>query len=131
MYVDTPCILQSGSSAADLEALNPDLIGYVQLCGASLKLQFGELPLGRSLPCCSPEVVIGLEARCAPHPLPVSDPASDCPMCVEGVRRLLAVGRTAFASAHPHSSKWVPRSHAAVRSGGKGIARRREPGGAC
>lgn len=40
LLIDTMHLVRSGGTAADLAALDPDLIGYVQLCDAPLKARF-------------------------------------------------------------------------------------------
>lgn len=40
LLIDTMHVIRSGSSAAEIAALDPDLIGYVQLCDAPLKPRF-------------------------------------------------------------------------------------------
>lgn len=77
LLIDTMHLIRSGSSPADLAALDPDLIGYVQLCDAPLVSHFpsymqeamtermipghGELPLLEILKIVSRDRVVGLE----------------------------------------------------------------------
>jgi sugar phosphate isomerase/epimerase len=77
LLIDTMHLVRSGSTAMDLEALEPDMIGYVQLCDAPLASKYadyveeakyermlpgaGELPLLDILAVLPPDLVIGLE----------------------------------------------------------------------
>jgi sugar phosphate isomerase/epimerase len=76
LLIDTMHFFRSGSSLADLAALDPDLIGYVQLCDAPLVADFatyseamtermvpgqGELPLLDLLKIVPRDRVVGLE----------------------------------------------------------------------
>jgi len=77
LLIDTMHVLRSGSLAADLAAIDPALIGYVQICDAPLEPVVanyaeeslfermvpgeGELPLREILAVLPPGRVIGLE----------------------------------------------------------------------
>ncbi len=77
LLIDTMHLIRSGSTAADLAALDPDLIGYVQLCDAPLVSTFptymqeamterripgqGELPLLEILKTVPRDRVVSLE----------------------------------------------------------------------
>jgi sugar phosphate isomerase/epimerase len=107
LVIDTMHLVRSGGGAADLAALDPNLIGYVQLCDVPLKPVIpsyleeathermvpgeGELPLIDILKVLPPDVVISVEvpqplkgrsrrpARGAAQPLHCRDPSADEP----------------------------------------------------
>jgi sugar phosphate isomerase/epimerase len=77
LLIDTMHLIRSGATAADLAALDPNLIGYIQLCDAPLISRYasyadearnerlapgqGELPLREILQAVPKHLVVGLE----------------------------------------------------------------------
>jgi len=106
LLIDTMHIVRSGSGAADLAALDPALIGYVQICDALLEPVVpnygeeslsermvpgqGELPLGEILAVLPPGRVIGLEVPMRQAAEAGVGPHDRLQRCVDGVRRLLS-----------------------------------------
>ena len=106
LLIDTMHVVRSGSGAADLAALDPALIGYVQICDALLEPVLpnygeeslfermvpgeGELPLGDILAVLPPGRVIGLEVPMRGAAEAGIGPHDRLERCVDGVRRLLS-----------------------------------------
>jgi sugar phosphate isomerase/epimerase len=106
LLIDTMHFVRSGSRAADLVAVDPALIGYVQLCDAPLQATIadymeeamfermvpgeGELPLREILVGLPAGVVIGLEVPMRGSAEAGVGPHDRLRRCVEGARRLLA-----------------------------------------
>jgi sugar phosphate isomerase/epimerase len=106
LLVDTMHLVRSGSSAADLAAIDPALIGYLQLCDVPLVPLVsnygeeatcermvpgeGELPLVDIVSVIPADTIVGLEV-----PMRMSAEAGVGPYdrlrrCVEGARRIMA-----------------------------------------
>jgi sugar phosphate isomerase/epimerase len=106
LLIDTMHLMRSGSSVADVAALAPELIGYVQLCDAPLVSQHasymdeamsarlvpgeGELPLSELLAALPRDLVVSLEV-----PQRALAEAGETPhvyvgRCVDAARELLA-----------------------------------------
>jgi sugar phosphate isomerase/epimerase len=106
LLIDTMHVVRSGSGAADLAALDPALIGYVQICDALLEPVVpnygeeslfermvpgeGELPLRDILAVLAPGPVIGLEVPMRKAAQAGIGPHDRLQRCVDGVRRLLS-----------------------------------------
>ena len=106
LLIDTMHLVRSGSGAADLAALDPELIGYVQICDAprepvvphygeeSLFERMvpgeGELPLRDILGVLPPDRVIGLEVPMRKAAEAGIGPYDRLRPCVDAVRRLLS-----------------------------------------
>jgi sugar phosphate isomerase/epimerase len=106
LLVDTMHLVRSGSGAADLAALDPALIGYVQLCDAPLEPSVsnygeeslfermvpgeGELPLRDILAVLPPDCVLGLEVPMRAAAEAGVSPRDRLQRCMDGARRLLA-----------------------------------------
>jgi sugar phosphate isomerase/epimerase len=110
ILIDTMHFVRSGSSAADIAALDPNVIGYVQLCDAPLKSRHssymeealyermvpgtGELPLLDILTALPGHVVIGLEVPQRSLAEAGIGPHERVTRCIEATRGLLArIGR--------------------------------------
>ena len=114
ILIDTMHFVRSGSGAADIAALDPNVIGYVQLCDAPLKSKHssymeealyermvpgtGELPLLDILAALPEEVVIGLEVPQRSLAEAGVGPEQRVGRCVEATRSLLA------RTPHPHAA---------------------------
>lgn len=110
LLIDTMHLIRSGSTPSDLAALDPDLIGYVQLCDAPLESQFssymeeamterrspgqGELPLLDILRAVPRDRVIGIEV-----PLLSQAKAGIGPL--ERLRPVVAAARDLLAQLDP------------------------------
>jgi sugar phosphate isomerase/epimerase len=113
LLIDTMHLVRSGSSAADLSAVDPEYIGYAQLNDTTLAPRIdnymeeamyermvpgeGELPLRDILSALPPDVVIELEVPRRSLALAGVSPIDRLRPCVEAARRLLAemsTGRT-------------------------------------
>jgi sugar phosphate isomerase/epimerase len=106
VLIDTMHLARSGSGAADLAAVDPDGIGYVQLCDTTLRPRLdnyleeamfermvpgeGELPLWDVLLALPADVVIELEVPRRSLALAGVSPFDRLRPCVEAARRLLA-----------------------------------------
>jgi sugar phosphate isomerase/epimerase len=123
LLLDVMHLGRSGTSVADIKALDPTLIGYVQLSDAPLKpinpnymdeATFqrmvpgeGEMPLREYLAALPPGLVIGLEVPLRAQAEAGMGPAERLGQCVEAARGLLpqqhcshAAGRDADAEAY-------------------------------
>lgn len=112
LLIDTMHFLRSGSTAADLAALDPNLIGYVQLCDAPLISKFpsymeeamfermtpgtGELPLLDILKVLPPHLVISLEVPQRGLAEAGVGPQERLGACVTAARNLLARAKQHF-----------------------------------
>jgi sugar phosphate isomerase/epimerase len=98
-------LIRSGSSAADVAALDPDMIGYIQLCDVPLAPEkdyleesmyermipgTGELPLLDILSALPRRLVIGLETPLRSRAEAGEGPSERMGQCVKAARRLLA-----------------------------------------
>jgi sugar phosphate isomerase/epimerase len=106
LLIDTMHFVRSGSAAADLAAISPDLIGYIQLCDAPLAPRYatyfeeamfermlpgaGELPLLEVLRALPRDLPVGLEVPLRSHAEAGLGPRERLGPVVEGARRLLA-----------------------------------------
>jgi len=106
LLIDVMHVIRSGSGPADLAALEPDLVGHVQLSDAPLvpvipdygqEAMFermvpgtGELPLSEVLAALPRDVVIGLEVPLRSQALAYVGPHQRLGRCVEAARELLA-----------------------------------------
>jgi sugar phosphate isomerase/epimerase len=106
LLIDTMHLVRSGSSAADLAALDPNHIGYAQLCDSTLQARSdnyadeavfermvpgeGELPLSDILSVLPPDIVIELEVPRRSLALAGVSPIDRLRPCVEAARRLLS-----------------------------------------
>jgi sugar phosphate isomerase/epimerase len=105
LLIDTMHFVRSGSVPADLEALDPDLIGYCQLSDAPLvgtspsyteEAMFerrvpgeGELPLRDLLATLPPDVIVGLEIPLRSRAEAGIGPEARLRPCVDAARALL------------------------------------------
>jgi sugar phosphate isomerase/epimerase len=110
LLIDTMHLVRSGSSAVDLAALDPNHIGYAQLCDTTLQARSdnyadeavfermvpgeGELPLREILAVLPPDVVIELEVPRRSLALAGVSPIDRLRPCVEAARRLLSEAST-------------------------------------
>ena len=106
LLIDTMHFFRSGSKLADLKALDPDMIGYVQLCDAPLKPRFdtymqeamtermvpgtGEAPLRDILAAVPRHLVVALEIPLLSQAEAGVGPYERLLPCVEAARNLLA-----------------------------------------
>jgi sugar phosphate isomerase/epimerase len=106
LLIDTMHLVRSGSSAADLAALDPERIGYAQLNDTTLEPRIdnymeeamfermvpgeGELPLPDILSALPPDIVIELEVPRRSLALAGVSPFDRLRPCVEAARRLLS-----------------------------------------
>ncbi len=106
LLIDTMHLVRSGSSAADLSALDPQHIGYAQLNDTTLRPRIdnymeeamyermvpgeGELPLRDILAALPPDIVIELEVPRRSLALAGVSPIDRLRPCVDAARRLLA-----------------------------------------
>ena len=106
LLIDTMHLVRSGSTAADIAALDPDLIGYVQLCDATLKPRFdtyfeeamyermapgtGELGLLEVVKALPRDRVYGLEIPLRTEAAAGIGPHERLGKCVEAARSLFA-----------------------------------------
>lgn len=106
LLIDTMHLVRSGSSAADLSALDPQYIGYAQLNDTTLHPRIdnymeeamyermvpgeGELPLRDILAALPPDIVIELEVPRRSLALAGVSPIDRLRPCVDAARRLLA-----------------------------------------
>jgi sugar phosphate isomerase/epimerase len=105
LLIDTMHLVRSGSGAADLAKLDPNLIGYVQLCDVPLRPRIanymqesmtermapgtGELPLRDILGALPRHLVIGIEVPLQSQALAGASPQQRLGRCVEAARNLL------------------------------------------
>jgi sugar phosphate isomerase/epimerase len=105
LLVDTMHFVRAGGSAADLLALDPDEIGYAQICDAPLVSKAasymeeamyhrlvpgaGELPLVEILTALPPHVVIGMEIPLRSEAEAGIGPRERVRRCLEATRSLL------------------------------------------
>jgi sugar phosphate isomerase/epimerase len=106
LLIDTMHLVRSGSTAADLAALEPEMIGYVQLCDAPLVSKYadyaeeakyermvpgaGELPLLDILAVLPPHLVVGLEVPQRALAEAGVSPHERLGRCITAARGLLA-----------------------------------------
>lgn len=106
LLIDTMHLVRSGSGAADLAALDPKLIGYIQLADATLKPRIanymqeamtermvpgtGELPLRDILAALPRHLGIGLEIPLHSEAVAGVSPKVRLGRCVDAARHLLA-----------------------------------------
>ena len=106
LLIDTMHVIRSGSTPADIAALDPDLIDYVQLCDAPRQPRFesymeesmyermvpgeGELGLPALLAVLPADRVYALEVPLRSEALAGVGPHDRLRKCVEATRRLLA-----------------------------------------
>lgn len=106
LLIDTMHLVRSGSSAADVAALDPDQIGYAQLNDTTLQPRGdnymeeamferkvpgeGELPLREILSALPPDIVIEIEVPRRSLALADVSPIDRLRPCVEAARRLLS-----------------------------------------
>jgi len=105
LLVDTMHLVRSGAGAAELAALDPQLIGYAQVCDAPIVSTFasygeeakferlvpgtGELPLRSIVAALPPDIVIGIEIPQRSLAEAGIGPRERLARCVEATRRLL------------------------------------------
>jgi sugar phosphate isomerase/epimerase len=105
LLIDTMHLVRSGSSAADVAAIDPDHIGYAQLNDTTLQPRIdnymeeamfermvpgeGELPLRDILSALPPDIVIEIEVPRRSLALAGVSPIDRLRPCVEAARRLL------------------------------------------
>ena len=110
LLIDTMHLVRSGYGAADLAALDPEHIGYAQLCDTTLQPRIddyseeaifermvpgaGELPLRDILSALPPDIVIELEIPQRSLALAGVSPVDRLRPCVEAARRLLSEAET-------------------------------------
>ena len=106
LLIDTMHLVRSGSSAADVAAIDPDHIGYAQLNDTTLQPRMdnymeeamfermvpgeGELPLRDILSALPPDIVIEIEVPRRSLALAGVNPIDRLRPCVQAARRLLA-----------------------------------------
>jgi sugar phosphate isomerase/epimerase len=106
VLIDTMHLIRSGGSAADVAALDPDLIGYAQICDAPLVPDIpdymveavtermvpgeGELPLADIVAALPADVVIGIEIPLLKRAQAGEGPRERTHDCVKGARAVLA-----------------------------------------
>ena len=106
LLVDCMHLMRSGGSAAELAALDPAMIGHIQLCDAPLKADMsryateakcermvpgtGELPLADILSSLPRDVVVSLEVPMLAKAAAGIGPKERLLPCVSAARRLLA-----------------------------------------
>jgi sugar phosphate isomerase/epimerase len=109
LLIDTMHFVRHGGSAAEIRALDPDVIGYVQLCDVPLVSKFskymeealhergvpgtGELPLLDILAALPGHLVLGLEVPQRSLAQAGVGPHERLSRCVEATRNLLARAR--------------------------------------
>lgn len=105
LLIDTMHFVRSGSSAKDIAALDPDLIGYVQICDAPIKPRFesyfeesmyermvpgeGELGLREIVAALPHDRVYAIEVPLRSEALAGLGPHDRLRKCVDATRRLL------------------------------------------
>jgi sugar phosphate isomerase/epimerase len=109
LLIDTMHFVRSGSGAADIAALDPKVIGYVQICDVPLKSRhssyldealhermvpgLGELPLLDILAALPDDVIIGVEVPQRSLAEAGVGPFERVARCVEATRGLLTAAR--------------------------------------
>jgi sugar phosphate isomerase/epimerase len=109
LLIDTMHLVRSGHSAADLAVLDPECIGYAQLCDTTLQPRMdnyseeaifermvpgaGELPLRDIIAALPPDIVIELEVPQRSLALAGVSPVDRLRPCVEAARRLFSEGQ--------------------------------------
>jgi sugar phosphate isomerase/epimerase len=117
ILIDTMHLVRSGSSAADLAAVDPQHIGYAQLCDTTLQPRAdnymkeamyermvpgeGELPLRDILAALPADIVIELEIPQRSMALAGVSPIDRLRPCVEAARRLLSEVQQGSRSGRP------------------------------
>jgi sugar phosphate isomerase/epimerase len=117
LLIDTMHLVRSGSGAADLAALDPDHIGYAQLCDTTLQPRVdnymeeamyermvpgeGELPLRDILAALPAGIVIELEIPRRSLALAGVSPIDRLRPCVDAARRLLSEDQLGSRSGSP------------------------------
>lgn len=110
LLIDTMHFFRSGATLADLAALDPALIGHVQLCDVPMPAVIdsymeealyerrcpgdGDLPLGAFLAAVPEHVVVGLEIPIRSEAEAGIGPAERMARCVAAARRLMALSET-------------------------------------
>jgi sugar phosphate isomerase/epimerase len=105
LLIDTMHFIRSGSGAGDIAALDPNLIGYVQLCDVPLVSKHatcmeealyermvpgtGELPLLDILAALPPQLVLGIEVPQRSLADAGVGPYERVARCIEATRNLL------------------------------------------
>jgi sugar phosphate isomerase/epimerase len=105
LLIDTMHLVRAGAGAADVAALDPNLIGYVQLCDVPLRPRIanymeesmtermvpgsGELPLRDILGALPRHLIIGIEVPLRSQALAGASPRQRLGRCVEAARDLL------------------------------------------
>jgi sugar phosphate isomerase/epimerase len=105
VLIDTMHLIRSGGTAADVAALDPDLIGYAQLCDAPLVPEIpdymveavtermvpgeGELPLAAIVAALPADVIVGIEIPLLKRALAGEGPRERTHDCVQGARAVL------------------------------------------
>lgn len=112
LLIDTMHLVRSGHTAADLAAIDPGLIGYVQLSDNTIRQRGlvyredsvdrmvpgeGELPLREILAVLPPDVVIGLEVPMRSRAEAGEPTHERARRCVRAARHLLAAAGTPAA----------------------------------
>jgi sugar phosphate isomerase/epimerase len=106
LLIDTMHLARTGSGPADLAALDPSLIGYVQLSDAPIEPRFptymeeamfermvpgeGELPLREMLAALPADVIVGLEVPLRSQAEAGVGPQARLRPCVEAASRLMS-----------------------------------------
>jgi sugar phosphate isomerase/epimerase len=106
LLIDTMHLVRSGHGAADLAALDPEDVGYAQLCDTTLRPRIdnyseeaifermvpgaGELPLLDIIAALPPDIVLELEIPQRSLALAGVSPVDRLRPCVEAARRLLS-----------------------------------------
>jgi sugar phosphate isomerase/epimerase len=106
LLIDTMHVGRSGATAADLAAIDPGLIGYIQLCDAPLRPEIpdymeeamyqrrvpgeGELPLLDMLAALPRDRIVGLEVPLRSEAEAGVGPRERLGRCIAAARRLLA-----------------------------------------
>jgi sugar phosphate isomerase/epimerase len=117
LLIDTMHLVRSGSGAAELAAVDPEHIGYAQLCDTTLKRRAdnyleeamydrmvpgeGELPLNGILAALPPDIVIELEIPQRSLALTGVSPIDRLRPCVEAAHRLLSEVQQGSRSGRP------------------------------
>ena len=105
LLIDTMHLVRTGGRAADIAALDPSLIGYVQLCDVPVESRLptyleeamyermvpgqGELPLREILTALPPDVIVGLEVPLRSQAEAGVGPEARLRPCVDAARALL------------------------------------------
>ena len=115
LLIDTMHLVRAGNTASELAAIDPALIGYVQLSDNTVRQRGsvyredsidrmvpgeGELPLREIIAVLPPEVVIGLEVPMLSRAEAGEPTEERARRCVRAARELLALGGGGAAEAH-------------------------------